>query len=184
MTKTSRLRRRTCGSVDTPGIPHVQRRCSGPLHMSVQFRSAGRCTFENCTSCCPSRETTMVVSAKKKRSASTNTQLTTSRRGSFHGRTQSRRRNVLAVKTAVCGGQRVQQLPLSKAKDATTSCSVKKSPRPAWLPWPRSERGHHSFDQACAARPWISAIYRGGRHYFPPHKMAKKKSLIIVTLPL
>ena len=28
--------------------------------------------------------------------------------------------------------------------------------------------------QRCAACPWISAIFPGGRHYFPPHKMAKK----------
>ena len=28
--------------------------------------------------------------------------------------------------------------------------------------------------QRCAACPWISAIFPGGRHYFSPHKMAKK----------
>ena len=28
--------------------------------------------------------------------------------------------------------------------------------------------------QRCAACPWISAIFAGGRHYFSPHKMAKK----------
>ena len=42
--------------------------------MSVPFRpflSAGRCTFENCTSCCPSRDTTMVVKMKKKAPAQT-----------------------------------------------------------------------------------------------------------------
>ena len=28
--------------------------------------------------------------------------------------------------------------------------------------------------ERCAACPWISAIFPGGRHYFSPHKMAKK----------
>ena len=28
--------------------------------------------------------------------------------------------------------------------------------------------------QWCAACPWISAVFPGGRHYFSPHKMAKK----------
>ena len=55
---------------------------------------------------------------------------------------------------------------------------LEKSPRPVWLPWPRSERGHHSFDQSCATRPWISAIMPGGHHHFSQHKMAKGPSVI------
>ena len=58
-------------SIPWPGYPARSRRCSGPLHMSVQFLSAGRCTFENCPSCCPSRDTMMVVPTKKKAPART-----------------------------------------------------------------------------------------------------------------
>ena len=33
--------------------------------------------------------------------------------------------------------------------------------------------------QRCAACPWISAIFPGGRHYFSPHKMAKKNHWLL-----
>ena len=45
----------------------------------VQLLSARRCTFEHCTSCCPSRDATMVVLTKKKRQ----TPLTTPRKKIF-----------------------------------------------------------------------------------------------------
>ena len=44
-----------------------------PMHCmsSVQLLCARRCTFEHCTSCCPSRDATMVVLTKKKKKKKT-----------------------------------------------------------------------------------------------------------------
>ena len=49
--------------------------------------------------------------------------------------------------------------------------SLKKLLRPAWL---RSERGHHSAVRGLPTMAWISAIFPGGRHYFPHTKWLKK----------
>ena len=136
-------------SMDTP---HTRRRCSGsyvyvgsvPLCWEVHFWN------KNCTSCCPSGDTTMVVPTKEKKNATHHFM-----KRIFDGRIQSQRRNVQSVKTTVCGWQWVQQLPLSFStqckrhnKQLQARLSLKRLPQPAWLPWPRSERGH----QPCTAR--------------------------------
>ena len=43
-----------------------------PCMSSVQLLSARRCTFEHCTSCCPSRDATMVALTKKKKKKTPN----------------------------------------------------------------------------------------------------------------
>ena len=53
-----------------PGYPARSKEMFRALAYVGSVLSAGRCPFENCTSCCPSRDTTMVVPTKKK-SAST-----------------------------------------------------------------------------------------------------------------
>ena len=42
------------------------------------------------------------------------------------------------------------------------------------LPWQTIGARSSIIIQRCAACPWNSAIFPGGRHYFSPHKMAKK----------
>ena len=69
VTKTSRHKKRTCGKLwGRPGRrPRTfEGDAQGPCMSSVQLLSARRCTFEHCTSCCPSRDATMVVLTKKK----------------------------------------------------------------------------------------------------------------------
>ena len=70
VTKTWRLKKRTCGELW--GRPARRQRtfegdAQGPCMSSVQLLSARRRTFEHCTSCCPSRDATMVVLTKKKK---------------------------------------------------------------------------------------------------------------------
>ena len=99
VTKTRRLKKRTCGRLwEHPG--RRQRTFEGDAHgqgpyISVQLLSAKRCSFEHCTSCCPSRDATMVVLTKKKKERQT--QLTTPRKRSFDGRCQRRRQDVLST---------------------------------------------------------------------------------------
>ena len=73
---------------------------------AVQFLSARRCTFEHCTSCCPSRDTTRVFPVKKNERQH-KTPLTT-----LYGNDlltveglKCGRQNVLSVKAALCGKQ-------------------------------------------------------------------------------
>ena len=54
--------------------------------------AARRCTFEHCTSCCPSRDATMAALTEKK----SQTPLTTPRKRSLEGRCQRRKRDVLS----------------------------------------------------------------------------------------
>ena len=70
VTKTWRLKKRTCGKLW--GRPARRPRtfegdAQGPCMSSVQFLSARRRTFSHCTSCCPSRDATMVVLTNKKK---------------------------------------------------------------------------------------------------------------------
>ena len=70
VTKTWRHKKRTCGKLwGRPGRrPQMfEGDAQGPCMSSVQLLSARRCTFEHCTSCCPSRDVTMVVLTKKKK---------------------------------------------------------------------------------------------------------------------
>ena len=172
VTKTWRHKKRTCGKLwrrpgrrprTFEGDAHDQ----GPCMSSVQLLSVRRCTFQHRTSCCPSRDATMVVLTKKKNAK---------RRLPLH------EKNLLRVGANV-GSEMFSQvrcLAADRVSPAVSkrqtnhlapSCrlSLKKLLRPAW---PRSERGH--IIQRCAACPWISVIFPGGRHYFSPHKMAKK----------
>ena len=70
VTKTWRLKKRTCGKLR--GRPARRQRtfegdAQGPCMSSVNFFLPERRTFEHCTSCCPSRDATMVVLTKKKK---------------------------------------------------------------------------------------------------------------------
>ena len=101
VTKTWRLKKRTCGKLW--GRPAWRPRtfegdAQGPCLSSVQLLSARRRTFEHCTSCCPSRDATMVVltKKKKKKKKKSQTPLTTPRKISFEGRFQRWRRDVLS----------------------------------------------------------------------------------------
>ena len=72
VTKTWRHKKRTCGKLwrrpgrrprTFEGDAHDQ----GPCMSSVQLLSVRRCTFQHRTSCCPSRDATMVVLTEKKK---------------------------------------------------------------------------------------------------------------------
>ena len=140
------------------------------LHVVGQLLPARRRTFEHCTSCCPSRDATMVVLTKKKKNAK--------RRLPLY------EKDLLSVGPNV-GSEMFSQVrslaadrvspPVSKRQNnhlaPRSRLSLKKLLRPAW---PRSERGHHSAARGLPTMAWISAIFPGGRHYFSPHKMAKK----------
>ena len=70
VTKTWRVKKRTCGKLW--GRPARRPRtfegdAQGPCMSSVQLLSVRRRTYENCTSCCPSRDATMVVLTTKKK---------------------------------------------------------------------------------------------------------------------
>ena len=174
VTKTWRLKKRTCGKLwARPGRrPRTfEGDAQGPCMSSVQLLSScqiRRCTFEHCTSCCPSRDATMVALTEKKKTPN----------AAYH-----------STKKIVWGS-----VPTSEAR-----CSLKSAVwrRIEWVhqsangkttTWPPAagsawkscfdQFGHERsavIIQRCAACPWISAIFPGGRHYFSPHKMAKKK---------
>ena len=87
--------KRTCGKLwGRPGRrPRTfEGDSQGPCMSSVQLLSARRCTFEHCTSCCPSRHATMVALTKKK---PPNAAYHSTKR-SFEGRCQRRKRDVLS----------------------------------------------------------------------------------------
>ena len=169
MTKIWRLKKRTCGMLwGRPGRrPRTfEGDAQGPCMSSVQLLSARRCTFEHCTSCCPSRDATMVVLTKKKNAK---------RRLPLH------EKDLLRVGANV-GSEMFSQVLVwpriewvhQSANDKTTTW-----PPAAGSAWKScfDQLGHDRsavIIQRCAACPWISAIFPGGRHYFSPHKMAKK----------
>ena len=130
----------------------VQRRQSGPFHVS----SAPLCQkvhFEHCTSCYPSSDATMVALTKKKS------------RLPLHGK------DLLTVGTNVGGEMFSHGRSLAAHCESTSQQTTKRPPvgphppppppaegsawngcfddRPAWPPWPRSDRGNHS-----AVRGW------------------------------
>ena len=103
MTKTWRLKKRTCGKLW--GRPARRPRtfegdAQGPCMSSVQLLSARRRTFEHCTSCCPSRDATVEVLTKKKKKKKKKKrqtpQLTTPRKRSVEGRCQRWKRDLLS----------------------------------------------------------------------------------------
>ena len=102
VTKTWRLKKRTCGKLW--GRPAGRQRtfegdAQGPCMSSVQLLSARRRTFEHWTSCCPSRDATMVVltkKKKKKKKKNVKRRFTTPRKRSFEGRCQRWKRDVLS----------------------------------------------------------------------------------------
>ena len=148
------------------------RRFSSPVCQKVHFY------FEHCTSCCPSREAPMVAPTEKKKKKPNAAYHSTKK--IFWGSVPTSEARC-SLKSAVWRRiECVHQL----ANDKTTTW-----PPAAGSAWKScfDQLGHDRsavIIQRCAACPWISAIFAGGRHYFSPHKMAKKKSLIIVTLPL
>ena len=108
---------------------------------SVQLLSARRRTFEHCTSCCPSRDATMVLLTKKKKKKKKR-QTPLLRVGANVGSEMfSQVRSLAAdrVGPPVSKRQNNQLAPICRL-------SLKKLLRPAW---PRSDRGHHS-----AVRGW------------------------------
>ena len=145
VTKTWRLKKRTCGKLRGRSARRqrtFEGDAQGPCMSSVQLLSARRRTFEHCTSCCPSRDATMVVLTKKKKRR---TPLYHSTKKIFWGSVPTLEARC-SLKSAVW--RRMEWVHQS-ANDKTTtwapSCrlSVKKLLRSAW---PRSEleRGHHS----------------------------------------
>ena len=99
VTKTWRLKKSTCGKLW--GRPArrprtFERDAQGPCMSSVQLLSARRRSFEHCTSCCPSRDATMVILPKKKKKKNLQTPLTSPRKTSFEGRCQRWKRDVLS----------------------------------------------------------------------------------------
>ena len=121
MTNTWRLKKRTCGKLwGRPG------------------RRSRRCTFEHCTSCCPSKDATMVVLTKK----NAKRRLPLHKKDLLRVGAKCRKRDVLSSSTLAAN--RVSP-PVSKRQNnhLAPSCrlSLKKLLRRAW---PRSERGHPS----------------------------------------
>ena len=175
VTKTWRLKKRTCGKLC--GRPARRQRtfegdAQGPCMSSVQLLSARRRTFEHCTSCCPSRDATMVVltKKKKKKKKKRQTPLCHSTKKIFWGSVSTLEARC-SIKSAVW--RRIEWVYQS-ANDKTTTW-----PPAAGSAWKScfDQLGHDRsavIIQRCAACPWISAIFPGGRHYFSPHKMAKK----------
>ena len=141
---------------------------------SVHLLSARRRTFEHCTSCCPSRGATMVVltkkKKKKKKKKKTPNAAYHATKKIFWGSVPTLEARS-SLKSAVW--RRIEWVHQS-ANDKTTTW-----PPAAGSAWKScfDQLGHDRsavIIQRCAACPWISAIFPGGRHYFSPHKMAKK----------
>ena len=113
----------------------------GPCMSSVQLLSARRRTFEHCTSCCPSRDATLVVLTKKKKK-NAKRRFTIPRKRSL--RVGANVGSEMFSQVRSLAADRVSP-PVSKRQNnhLAPSCrlSLKKLFRPAW---PRSERGHHS----------------------------------------
>ena len=135
---------------------------------SVQLLSARRRTFEHCTSCCPSRDATMVVLTKKKKKAP-NAALPLQEKDLL--RVGANVGSEMFSQGRSLAADRVSP-PVSKRQNnhLAPSCrlSLKKLLRPAW---PRSERGHHSTVRGLPMNfrelSWWPPL-------FSPHKMAKK----------
>ena len=175
VTKTWRQKKRTYGKLW--GRPARRPRtfegdAQGPCMSSVQLLSARRRTFEHCTSCCPSRDATMVVLTwtKKKKKKKTPNAAYHSTKKIFWGSVPTLEARC-SLMSAVW--RRIEWVHQS-ANDKTTTW-----PPAAGSAWKScfDQLGHDRsavIIQRCAACPWISAIFPGGRHYFSPHKMAKK----------
>ena len=171
--KTWRLKKRTCGKLwgrQARRPRTFEGDAQGPCMSSVQLLSGRRRTFEHCTSCCPSRDVTMAVLTKKK-----NKKKTAKRRLPLH------EKDLLRVGANV-GSEIFSQVRSLAADRVSPSASKRQNNHLA--PSCRlnlkscfDKLGHDRsavIIQRCAACPWISAIFPGGRHYFSPHKMAKK----------
>ena len=83
------------------GYPGHLKETFGAPYMSVHFLAARRCTFEHCTSCCPSLRHGIGNSDEKTEERQPKMPLTISWKGSFDGRLQNRWQNDLLVRTVV-----------------------------------------------------------------------------------
>ena len=123
----------------------VRRRRSGPCMSLVHLLSARKRTFEHCTSCCPSRDATMVVLTKKKNKKTPNNAANHSTKKIFWGSVPTLQPRC-SLKSAVW--RRIEWAHQS-ANDKTTTWppaagSSWKSCFDQLAAWPQSERGHHS----------------------------------------
>ena len=178
VTKTGNaLKKRTCGKLW--GRPARRQRtfegdAQGPCMSSVQLLSARRRTFEHCTSCFPSRNATMVVLTKKK----SQTLLYHSTKKIFWGSVPTLEARC-SLQSAVW--RRIEWVHQS-ANDKTTTW-----PPAAGSAWKScfDQLGHDRsavIIQRCAACPFRDLSW--WPPLFFPTQNGKKKSLIIVTLPL
>ena len=174
----------SCGVVQVGDRGTFERDAQGP-YISVQLLSARRCTFEHCTSCCPSRDATMVVlrtkeKKKKKKKKNPNAAYHSTKKIFWRSVPTSEAR--CSLKAAVW--RRDSESTNQQTNKTTTwlsgsRLSLKKLLRPAWPPCiGHDQSAVTSIIQRSAARTWISAIFPGGCHYFSPHKMAKKNHWI------
>ena len=147
VTKTWRLKNRTCGKLWGRRRPARRQRtfggdAQGPCMSSILLLSARRRTFEHCTSCCPSRDATMVVLTKKKKKKTPNAALPLHEK--YLLRVGANVGSEMFSPVRSLAADRVSP-PVSKRQNnhLAPCCrlSLRKLLRPAW---PRSERGHHS----------------------------------------
>ena len=127
----------SCGDVqlgDSGRSKETLRPSQGPCTSSVQLLSARRRTFEHCTSCCPSRDATMVVLTKKKKQKKhAKRRFTTPRKRSL--RVGANVGSEMFSQVRSLAADRVSP-PVSKRQNnhLAPSCrlSLKKLLRPAW----------------------------------------------------